>query len=130
MPESRVSAVHFRSNVAVRLDHHADDLRRLLPGEVAADTISLRHMSPRQRAEHQLYGGCTLCRRALRTAARQGCAQLACPMTERIARIEGPLELHERISRSEAHGTTTITAPSSGRGRITPIPEWHPGDTN
>lgn len=118
--------VRFRSNVAVRQDHESTDLRRLIPGEIAADTISLIDLTDMQRSERQLYAGCTGCKRALQTIARQGCSRNACDGVERASRLQGPLQLHRA---SAALGPISrFAVPDPGRGAIEPIPEWQPGE--
>ena len=120
-------AIRLRSNVVI-LGEEDDGraARASLPGEVAADTLSMTLMTPAQMRERALYQPCVTCHRSLWRIARQGC-DYDCAAMRRAAALQDVrqtyLAARQLIAGQLDDRELDVAA---GRGRVRPIPEWEP----
>ncbi len=128
--------LRFRSNVVIIRDGQdaaADGsrARAAMPGDVASDTLSVPHLTARQRLERTLYQPCIGCGRSLWRIKRQGCEMTRCDGVVRAGRLAGPLEMliHARAAVPDGSVAADPDAEANGRGRIAAIPEWQVGDS-
>lgn len=120
-------AVRLRSNVVIiRGDDDSRRAKASLPGEVATDTLSLIRMTAAQLQESSLYAPCVSCHRSLWRIARQGC-EYDCAALRRAAALQDVQQTYLAARRANARQLTAGAGDiDDGRGRVQPIPEWHP----
>jgi hypothetical protein len=120
-------SVRLRSNVVIiRNDDEGRRARASLPGEVAADTLSMTLMTPAQMRERSLYNPCITCLRSLWRIARQGC-RYDCAALRRAMALQDVEQTYRAARAQNARQVDEAAAEiPSGRGLLEPIPEWHP----
>ena len=121
--------IRLRSNIMIIEDDDESQRARArasLPGEVAADVLSIPKMTASQLRERSLYAPCVTCHRSLWRIARQGC-QYECAAARRAEAFEDSLTMYARARRLlDAHPEEEIVDGDPGRGHVTEIPEWRP----
>lgn len=121
--------IRLRSNIMIIEDD--DDAQRSrarasLPGDVAADVLSIPTMTAAQMRERSLYAPCVTCHRSLWRIARQGC-RYDCAAARRAEAFEDALKMYARARRAlDADPEEENVDVDPGRGHVTEIPEWRP----